>query len=87
MSVDDTGSCLLSVVGCRVSGVGSRLLTVDYRLSLSMVVVGSWMSGVGCWLLIVFVSFPLPVPSYVYTSIVRNVIHEETYLTNFLSPT
>jgi hypothetical protein len=48
LSVD--GSCLLSVVGC-------RLLTIDSKLSLSMVVVGSWLSGVRCRLLKVLVSF------------------------------
>jgi hypothetical protein len=38
-----------------LSGVGCRVLTVDYRVSLPVVVVGFWLSGVrigGCnWFL------------------------------------
>jgi hypothetical protein len=36
------GSCLLLVV----LGVGCRVLTVDFRVSLMVVAVGCWLSGV-----------------------------------------
>ena len=49
-------SLLVDVWGCWLSGLCCRLLTVDYRLSLSVVVVGSWLWGAAfrcynCWLL------------------------------------
>jgi hypothetical protein len=57
---------LLFVVGCRVSVV--KVLNIDFRVSLSLVFVVSWLSGVGCegWLLIICVGccsiFHLSVP-------------------------
>ena len=38
---------------CWLSGVGCRDITVDGRVSLSVVVVGSWLSGVDCRVLAV----------------------------------
>jgi hypothetical protein len=38
-------SVIMSVIGCRIR---CRVLTVDCRVSLSLVVVGSWLSGVEC---------------------------------------
>jgi hypothetical protein len=48
----------VEVVDCRVSGVSCRVQTVDCRVSLSVVFVGSCLSGVGCsWLLMGGVTF------------------------------
>ncbi len=70
---------LLSSVGCWLSIVGSGvdvdirlclsivMFVVGCRVSLSVVIVGTWLSVVGCWLLIVCIDcasvFPLSVPS------------------------
>jgi hypothetical protein len=39
--------------GCLLLVFGSRLVTVDYWVSVLLAVVGSWLSGVGCRLLVV----------------------------------
>jgi hypothetical protein len=39
-----------TVVVCWLSGYGCPVLTVDCRVSLSVVVVDSWLSNVGCYL-------------------------------------
>ncbi len=79
-------NCLLSGVGsgcqvflsvlvvcCWLSGVGCRVLTVDFRVSWLVVAVGSWSSGVisgGCLLLLVCAAyrsyFSFSVPSSAY---------------------
>ncbi len=36
------------IVSCQFLGIGCRVLTADWRVSLSLIVVCSWLSGVGC---------------------------------------
>ncbi len=43
--------------GCLLLVVGSRLLTVECQVSALLVVVGSWLSGVGCSLLVSAVTY------------------------------
>jgi hypothetical protein len=48
------------VVYCWLSGVGCRLLNIDFRVQLSEVVVCCWLQGVSCrvWLLVVCIGCP-----------------------------
>ncbi len=51
-SLYDVASCLLLAVGCRLSSADCSL-HVDRRVSLSVLVVCCWLSGVGCRVLTV----------------------------------